>query len=182
MTFGYKERKEEDRQQFIATLKQIDINKVVYLDEAGIDDNEVHESVWSKIGPRFFGKKPGKKKVRYSLISGLLANKIIAPFVFIGSCIREIFEKYLEAVLLPTLAPKSIIIMDNATFHKGGNIEKLVKQFDCSIIYLPPYSPDLNPIEHFWFTIKNNARYLASTTKNAMEACIISAFEKMCGA
>ena len=120
--------------------------------------------------------------MRYSIISGLQNNKMIAPFVFPGSCSRVVFETYLKKVLMPVLAEGSIIVMDNASFHKGGNIADLVKKAGCSILYLPAYSPDLNPIENWWFVIKNKVRYLVSTTKKTFMKCISLAFERICHA
>lgn len=152
------------------------------MDESGLNDNEVYEKAWGPKGPRIYGYKPGGKKVRHSMISALQNKKIIAPFIFEGSCNRAIFEIYLEKVLLPNLAAGSVIVMDNAAFHKGGNIAKLVNNAKCSILYLPAYSPDLNPIENWWFVIKNAVRYLISTTKKSFKNCIQSVFQGLCHA
>ena len=152
------------------------------MDESGLDDNEVFERAWGKKGPRIYGWKAGGKKKRYSIISGLQNNKIIAPFIFQGSCSRAVFETYLKKVLLPVLVIGSIIVMDNASFHKGGNIATLVQEAGCSILYLPAYSPDLNPIENWWFIIKNRVRYLVSTTKKTFIRCITLVFERICHA
>jgi len=155
---------------------------LVYLDESGLNDNEVYEKAWGPKGPRMYGCKLGGKKTRHSMIGALQNKKVIAPFVFKGSCNRAVFEIYLKKVLLPKLAVGSIIIMDNAAFHKGGNIAALVKNAGCSILYLPAYSPDLNPIENWWFVIKNSVRYLVSTTKKSFEKCIMSVFQRICHA
>lgn len=68
------------------------------------------------------------------------------------------FEIYLENVLVPTLKPGQTIIMDNASFHKGGRIEDIIMKAGCYLLYLPAYSPDFNPIEHRWAQIKGKIR------------------------
>ncbi len=77
---------------------------------------------------------------------------------FEGHCNRDVFETWLEQMLLPSLKLGSVIICDNASFHKGGRIRELIEQAGCHLLYLPPYSPDLNPIEHQWFRLKNRMR------------------------
>lgn len=72
-----------------------------------------------------------------------------------GGCNRDLFEMWLEKGLLPQLKPGDIIVIDNASFHKGQSIEELVKKAGCELWYLPPYSPDLNKIENWWFVLKN---------------------------
>lgn len=181
-TFGYKEQNENDRETFKAEIATKNLATLVYLDESGLNDNEVYEKAWGPKGPRIYGRKPGGKKMRHSMISGLQNNKIIAPFMFEGSCSRPVFEIYLQKVLLPVLAPGSTIIMDNAAFHKGGKIAELIKNAGCFLLYLPAYSPDLNPIENWWFVIKNAVRYLISTTKQTFKKCITTAFERFCHA
>ena len=66
---------------------------------------------------------------------------LIAPFTVEGACNRTVFETWLETCLVPTLEPGQVVVMDNATFHKGGRIQELI-QNDCELLYLPPYSPD----------------------------------------
>lgn len=135
-------------------IKDFNPKDLVYLDESGIDDNEVYEYAWSKKGKRVYGLKHSHRKKRLSIISSLNCKKLKAPFVFEGSCTRKVFEMYIEEVLVPTLRPKQIVIMDNASFHKGSKITKLIEDAGCNLIYLPPYSPDFNPIEHYWSAVK----------------------------
>jgi transposase len=91
--------------------------------------------------------------------------------VFEGSCTRLIFETYLKRVLIPELQPGQTVIMDNASFHKGGRIIELIEQAHCEVMYLPAYSPDLNPIEHQWTAIKNTMRtHLPHCNRDLYEA------------
>lgn len=74
---------------------------------------------------------------------------------FVGSCNRDLFETWLIDSLLPKLQPGDAIVIDNASFHRSQVIEEVAAQAGCELWYLPPYSPDLNNIEHWWFVLKN---------------------------
>lgn len=94
---------------------------------------------------------------------------MIAPLTFVGSCNRTLFEKWLAEKLLPELKFGQIVILDNATFHKSEKIRELINSAGCELLYLPPYSPDLNDIEHYWFPIKNRVRKSVGTIEDFRE-------------
>jgi transposase len=94
---------------------------------------------------------------------------------FTGACNRDLFEMWLEQCLLPKLSPGDIIVIDNASFHKSQAIEDLIAQFGCELWYLPPYSPDLNPIENWWFVLKNWMRQRWDDFDNFHD-CVDAAF------
>jgi transposase len=139
-------------------LKNENPDNLVYIDESGIDDNETYDYAWSLKGQRVYDMKNSARKKRLSIISALNQNKLKAPFVFEGMCNRTVFEIYVEKVLVPELKPGQTVIMDNAAFHKGGIIKHLIEKAGCYLKYLPPYSPDLNPIEHYWNSIKHRIK------------------------
>lgn len=86
--------------------------------------------------------------------------------MFEGNCDRSIFETYLEHVLLKNIPAGSTIIFDNASYHKGGRIAEIIKAAGCYLLYLPPYSPDFNPIEHLWASFKHFIRKTLSSLSN----------------
>jgi transposase len=98
-----------------------------------------------------------------------------------GSTTREIFEAYLEQVLGLTLGPGQIVVMDNLSAHKGGRVKELIKGRGCELLYLPPYSPDLNPIEQAFSKVKGLLRRAeARARESVIEAmgvalCAVSA-------
>lgn len=143
-----------------------------------MDDNEVRSYAYAQKGERAFCNKKGTKTERISIIGALRLSSIIAPLVFTGSCDRAVFETYLAKVLVPKLEPGTTVILDNATFHKGGQIEALLSSVGCSILYLPPYSPDLNPIEHFWSSIKYRLKRALESSSDLFHASI-SAFHSI---
>lgn len=98
----------------------------------------------------------GKKYERESFIAGKLGDRIIAPFCFKGTCNTQVFNTWIEQVLIPVLKPGLVVIMDNASFHKSITTKELIESAGCRLIFLPPYSPDLNPIEKFWANFKRS--------------------------
>lgn len=139
------------------------------MDESGIDNRDDYGYGWNEKRQRFHALKAGKRSIRVSIIGALSQKKLIAPLTFEGSCNRQVFEKWLEEMLLPSLLPSQTIILDNATFHKSEKIRALVESAKCELKYLPPYSPDFNQIEHQWFPIKNRVRKMASSSENFRE-------------
>ena len=98
------------------------------------------------------------RRERTSIIAASQQGKLVAPLVFQGSCNTEVVNVYFEEVLLPALPPGSVIVLDNARFHQSPTTLKLVERAGCRLLFLPPYSPDLNPIEHLWAAFKTHLR------------------------
>jgi transposase len=99
-------------------------------------------------------------------------NLLFAPFVFEGYSNKAVYEVYIEKVLVPNLKPGMVVIIDNASFHKSSKIESLIEAAGCRVIFLPPYSPDLNPIEHRWASIKKAIRKAALKVNDFYEATV----------
>lgn len=97
---------------------------------------------------------------------------MFAPFLFEGYSNQAVYETYVEQILAPSLRPGMVVIIDNARFHKSEKIERLIAAAGCRIIFLPPYSPDFNPIEHYWTAVKDAIRKAALGTKNFYEAAV----------
>lgn len=131
---------------------------LVYVDEAGMDNRDDYAYGWNQKGQRFHALKSGRRQGRVNMIAALCNRKLLAPFTVEGACNRVVFETWLENCLVPTLLPGQIVILDNATFHKGGRIQELIEQANCQLLYLPPYSPDLNKIEQCWSWLKSRIR------------------------
>lgn len=104
------------------------------------------------------GKRTGNRVERASVVAALIAGVLCAGHIFRGTCNRQVFFSWLKNVLLPMLSPGFTLVMDNARFHHATEIVQLVEQHGCQILYLPPYSPELNPIEQAWAPLKNRVR------------------------
>lgn len=127
---------------------------LVYVDECGLDESICREYARAPIGEEVLGDVTGKRTERRSIIAGLNQKKILAPWHFPGYCNTEVILVWVKDVFLKTLKAGMTVIWDNATFHKSPKIRELIENVGCKLIFLPPYSPDMNPIEHYWATLK----------------------------
>ena len=144
----------EKRQAFQKLTESIPEELLVYIDESGIEEGACKEHGWSKIGEVIPAQRSGKTYQRLNIIAAQNGRKALAPFTFYGSCNTDIFNLWVEKVLLPELKPGQVVILDNATFHKSKKTKELIERAGCQLLFLPPYSPDLNPIEKFWAKMK----------------------------
>ena len=127
---------------------------------------------WGKKGHLLLGKKSGKYYQRTNIIAGYVNKKSIAPMVFNGSCNTQLFESWVEQFLIKELTPNKVVIMDNASFHKSQRTRELIESVGCKLIFLPPYSPDLNPIEKFWANMKRWIKDQISSFDKIYEAIV----------
>lgn len=109
-------------------------------------------------GQKVIGEISGRHYARESFVAGLNNGQIVAPFCYKGTCDTKLFNFWLANFLLPALTPGHILVMDNATFHKSEDTQQLINTAGCQLLFLPPYSPDLNPIEKFWANFKNKIK------------------------
>lgn len=142
----------------------------MYVDESGIDTFISRQYGWGLRGQKVLGEVSGKRYARESFVAALVNKKIIAPMCYQGTCDTNLFNFWLANFLLPTLGPGYTIIMDNATFHKSEQAKELIKNAGCSLLFLPPYSPDFNPIEQFWANLKNKIRKFIHQFSSLAEA------------
>jgi len=145
---------EEKRDKYQESIKGISPDRLVYIDESGIELTICNDRGWGKKSEKLIGKRSGKYYERTNIIAGLVNNKSIAPMVFNGTCNTDLFNNWVEYFLIKELKAGQVVIMDNASFHKSKKTKDLIESVGCRIIFLPPYSPDLNPIEKFWANMK----------------------------
>ena len=135
---------------------------------------------FSKVGKRLLSEKSGNRKdKRISVIAVRnRKHKLLHSFYFKGSTNKEVFKTYLTEILLPNLPKYSYLIMDNASFHKGEEIEEIIRLAGVNLIYLPTYSPGLNPIEKKWAQVKSYYRKLTYYFEDKMQLLDLVLMEK----
>jgi transposase len=127
---------------------------IVYVDEGGINEYLHRDHCYARRRVKVVGEISGKKFKRTNIIAGYVNHKTIAECVYSGNSDGEFIESWVEEFLLKNLEKNQVVIWDNASFHKSSKVRKKIEDAGCSLIFLPPYSPDLNPIEHFWANFK----------------------------
>ena len=113
---------------------------------------------WGKKGEPLVQSLPARRGKNLSVLGAIDLEGVVAHTSKEGALTRADVERFLRVDLLPQLLPGSVLVLDNASIHKGGNIERLATGAGCRVLYLPPYSPDLNPIELIWSFVKRQVR------------------------
>jgi transposase len=134
---------------------------------------------WAPIGQRCYAEKKAERTTRYNIIAALNSNSLFAPFIFEGYSNTDVYEAYVTQVLVPALKPGMVVIIDNASFHKPKRIRDIIEAAGSSVIFLPPYTPEFNPIEHYWSPIKKDIRRVVADTKDFFKAAV-QVMEKRC--
>lgn len=137
---------------------KIDARRLVFIDETWAKTNMARTHGWWRRGAPLRAHVPHGHWRTMTFLAALRSDRITAPCVFDGPINGESFKAYVEQILVPTLSPGDIVIMDNLGSHKGGVIRKLIRAAGARLFFLPPYSPDLNPIEQVFAKIKTLLR------------------------
>jgi transposase len=156
----YCERNDSCRKLFLQRLATIAPAHRVYVDETGFDAPLVRPYGYTRRGQRLYGEQTGKRFARTSLIAGLKHKKPLAPMEFKGYCNTQVVISWVKEMLIPCLKKGDVVIWDNATFHKSSRIQQVLADAGIGLVFLPAYSPDLNPIEQFWASLKAKVRRL----------------------
>jgi transposase len=150
-----------ERDEFLRTAwrvtvaAQIDPKRLVFVDEMGANTSLHSHYAWSKRGERAYCSVPRNRGKNTTLLASISVEDMGPSMAIVGAVDAQAFEAYLEQVLLPYLRPGQVVVMDNLSAHKGERVKELIEGAGCELLYLPPYSPDLNPIEECFSKIKS---------------------------
>jgi hypothetical protein len=126
--------------------ERTDVEDLVFVDEMGTNVSLCPIYAWARRGVRAQAKVPRNWGKNVILLASI-TQRGLGPCPAVEGPTREVFETYLERVLAPALGSGQVVVMDNLSVHKGGRVKEIVEGAGCELVYLPPYSPDLNPIE-----------------------------------
>ena len=130
-------------------------------------------------GQRARGSRPHKRGKNLSMISAISLKGIIASINLLGSIDRLTFEAFVIRHLVPQLWKGAVVVWDNYSIHKGKEIEAAIRSVGAKLIYLPPYSPDFNPVENFWSKVKTILRSIGARTYKDLDLAISNAYSQV---
>ena len=148
--------------------EKLDAKRLVFVDEMGTNTSLSALYAWAPKGERAHCSVPHNRGANTTLLASISVEGMGPSLAVEGATTREVFEAYVEQVLSPVLRPGQIVVMDNLTAHKGNRVKKLIEQRGCELLYLPPYSPDFNPIEEAFSKVKGILRRAEARTREAL--------------
>jgi transposase len=149
-------------------LGRIDAERLVFVDEMGTHTSLAPLYAYFPIGERAFFEVPRNRGTNTTLLTSLNAQGMGPSMAVEGATTARVFETYAERLLAPALKPGQIVVMDNLGAHRPKRIEQIIEERGCELLYLPSYSPDLNPIEEALSKIKHILRKIGARTKDAL--------------
>lgn len=176
-TLGASERNDEQRLLWLAKAFCLDPSKLVFVDESGFHLAMTPSYARAPKGQRAYGQVPRNRGENTSLLAALSLNGLQALMTLQGSVDGIAFETYVEQMLLPTLTPGQVVVLDNHRIHKGDNVAGLLASRDCSRLFLPPYSPDLSPIEEALSKIKTFVKKCQARARDALDQALAAALK-----
>jgi transposase len=157
----------------------MDAERFVFLDETAATTAMTRLRGWGARGERLVDTAPRGHWKTTTFVAGLRGTGLVAPLVLSGPMTGAWFRAYVEQVLAPALQPGDVVVMDNLAAHKVTGVQDAIQAVGASVLYLPPYSPDLNPIEQFFAKLKSGLRAAAARTKEALWATIGTLLEEI---
>lgn len=156
-------------------MRIVDVRRLVFVDESGTHTSLARLFAWAVRGQRAMVQVPRNHGKNTTLVAALTWDGLQAPWTIEGAMDTNAFVVYVRDVLVPTLRPGQIVILDNLSVHKAPVIRQLIEACGCQLLYLPAYSPDLTPIEQAYSKIKEHLRRLAARTQSDLFDALASA-------
>jgi transposase len=168
----------EQRQEFCAKLAGVDPRRLVFVDESGANTAMTRTHGRAPVGQRVYTNTPGRWE-SITMTCGLRLSGVTAPLAFRGATNTDIFETYVQEVLVPELKPGDVVIWDNLKPHKSEEAIEAIEAAGASVEPLPPWSPDLSPIEEMVSKVKGAMRSAAARTTHAVYWAFASALDQV---
>jgi transposase len=166
----------EQRSRWHEQLAAVPAARLVFVDESGANTKMTRLYGRSPVGQRLVARQPQGHYQTSTLIAGVRLHGPSAPWVFEGAMDGEMFLAWVRQGLGPTLHPDDVVIMDNLATHKVAGVRQAIEAVGARLLYLPPYSPDFNPIENLWSKVKHILRSLSPRTPDQLLQAVARAF------
>jgi len=155
------------RQRWKAWQHRLDPKRLVFIDKTWAKTDMTRVRGWAPRGPKLVAKVPHGKWRTLTFLAALRSDRIDAPCVLDGPINGRSFLAWVQQSLVPTLTPGDVVVMDNLGSHKGQAVRRAIRSAGAKLLFLPPYSPDLNPIEHVFAKLKTLLRKADERTVQA---------------
>jgi transposase len=159
-------------------MMNVDPTRLVFIDESGFNIAMSSAFGWGPIGERLIEHKPANWGDNLSVIGAIHVEGVLCHQTIRGAVNTDTFVGFVRKILCPRLSPGQIVVLDNLNAHKAPTVRAAIEQVGAELILLPPYSPDLNPIELMWSSIKRAARAVAARSVAAVKQLIRSALRR----
>jgi transposase len=156
------------RRRWRVWQRYMDAEHFVFLDETAATTAMTRLYGWAARGKRLVDAAPSGHWKTTTFVAGLRRDGVIAPFVLDGPMTGEVFRAYVEHILAPSLRLGDVVVLDRLPAHKVAGVHEAIQAAGASLLYLPPYSPDLNPIEQLFAKLKALLRTAAARTREAL--------------
>ena len=166
------EENRKRREAFVAQLREIAPEDLIYLDESGVSTQMTRTYARAPRGERIHDAVPGGHWRMVTILGAMNHQGMMAAMTVEAATDREVFLAYLDEVLCPRLRPGHVVVMDNLSAHKVDGVRQRIEARGASLLYLPPYSPDLNPIEKAWSKLKQGLRTIGARSEHALHNAI----------
>ena len=161
--------------RFVEWLRTIEVERLVFVDEMGSQLGMTRLYARSARGERAKGTSIRNRGSNTTTIGALSLTQMQAAFVFEGATDKLAFMTFITQVLVPTLQPGQIVVMDNLGAHRVKAVRQAIQAAGCALVFTPPYSPEFNPIEECWSKVKTILRTIGATTKESLRSAISAA-------
>ncbi len=171
----------EARAAFRAEMAAVPAEKLVFLDETGVKTSLTTTHGRAPRGVRVVEAVPHGHWQVLTVLGALTRDGVVAALTIPAATDGDVFLTFVTAVLGPALQPGQVVVMDNLAAHKVPGVREAIEQRGCTVRYLPPYSPDLNPIENAWSKLKAHLRALKARAAEALEQGVAAGLRRITG-
>lgn len=167
------------RGEFWQNLREIRVENLIFIDEAGVNLAMVRLYARALKGKRAYGTRPQKRGKNVSMVSAITCRKVLTFFNVLGAIDGITFEAFIVRKLVPLLWKGACVVLDNCSIHKSKEVELAIQNAGGQVLYLPPYSPDFSPIENCWSKLKGILRTIGARTYQALDVAITQAYQQI---